>query len=155
MAKSDFKRIEKFSGTSLQNQICLAARPPIPHYQLNCLLGLRVWTDLLLNVWVDSEESLVVQLPDASAAADWLFLLHLLNLWGVATNLTGLSKGTVDFAHVKRPTSSISDQGIRNFNSNRLFEYVYKKFTRFTIPVGKSDTTEHAHRWAVQRRKTQ
>ena len=66
------------------------------------LLRLGVRANLALGIWVGSEESLVVQLPDASAAANWLRLLHLGDLWCVAADLAGLCEGTVDFAHCEK-----------------------------------------------------
>ena len=60
-----------------------------------------VGADLTLGVWVGSEEALVVELPDACAATNWLRLLHLGHLWSVAADLACLREGAMNLAHLK------------------------------------------------------
>lgn len=75
---------------------------------LSNLLRLAVWTCLALGIWVNSEEALVVDLAQTSAAANFLWLVHLCDLWCVRTNLACLSEGTVDLTHViERPDQTV------------------------------------------------
>ena len=63
------------------------------------LLRLCVWSDLALCIWVNSEESLVVNLANTCSATDFLWLFCLWNLWCVRTDFACLCEGTVNFTH--------------------------------------------------------